>query len=103
MSFSGYFSSNSSTLLDAQETGNLTQIKFNCKKCYLWWKKKAIGVVVIDALSKQETNYYAKIIFLNASTIATSAILLNSVSTSFPNGLGNSSLQVGHNLMDHVW
>jgi choline dehydrogenase-like flavoprotein len=66
-------------------------------------QKKAIGVVVIDALSKQETNYYAKIIFLNASTIATSAILLNSVSTSFPNGLGNSSLQVGHNLMDHVW
>jgi choline dehydrogenase-like flavoprotein len=102
--FSGYFSSNSSTLLDAQETGNLTLKSNSIVKNVIYDEnlKKAIGVVVIDALSKQETNYYAKIIFLNASTIATSAILLNSVSTSFPNGLGNSSLQVGHNLMDHV-
>jgi choline dehydrogenase-like flavoprotein len=102
--FSGYFSSNSSTLLDAQETGNLTLNSNSIVKNVIYDEdqKRAIGVVVIDALSKKETNYYAKIIFLNASTIATAAILLNSVSATFPNGLGNSSLQVGHNLMDHV-
>ena len=64
--------------------------------------KKAVGVKIIDAISKEEITFYAKIIFLNASAIATASILLNSVSESFPNGLGNSSLQVGHNLMDHV-
>jgi choline dehydrogenase-like flavoprotein len=102
--FSGYFSSNSSTLLDAQETGNLTLRPDSIVKEVLYdeKQKKAIGVVVIDAVTKVESNYYAKIIFLNASAIATAAILLNSVSPSFPNGLGNSSLQVGHNLMDHV-
>lgn len=102
--FGGYFSSNSSTLLDAQETGNLTLRANSIVKEIIYDKeqKKAIGVVIIDAISKEEINYYAAIIFLNASTIATTAILLNSVSPSFPNGLGNSSLQVGHNLMDHV-
>jgi len=102
--FGGYFSSNSSTLLAAQETGNLT-LRPNAivkEVIYDAAQKKAIGVVIIDAITKEEINYYAKIIFLNASTIATAAILLNSVSPSFPNGLGNSSLQVGHNLMDHV-
>jgi len=102
--FSGYFSSNSSTLLDAQATGRLT-LKADAvvkEVIYDENKKKAIGVVVIDAVTKKETSYYAKIIFLNASAIATAALLLNSVSTTFPNGLGNSSLQIGHNLMDHV-
>ncbi|MFT4847767.1 MAG: choline dehydrogenase-like flavoprotein [Sediminicola sp.] len=64
--------------------------------------KKAIGVKIIDAISKVVTNYYAKIIFLHASVIATASILLNSVSKYFPNGLGNSSLQVVHSLMGHV-
>jgi choline dehydrogenase-like flavoprotein len=102
--FSGYFSSNSSTLLSAHETGNLT-LRANSivkKVIYDEEQKKAVGVVIIDAITKEEISYYAKIIFLNASTIATTAILLNSVSTSFPNGLGNSSGQIGHNLMDHV-
>lgn len=102
--FSGYFSSNSSTLLDAQQTGNLT-LKANSivkKVIYDEVKKQAIGLEVIDAITKKEINYYAKIIFLNASTIATASILLNSISSSFPNGLGNTSLQIGHNLMDHV-
>jgi len=58
-------------------------------------------VRVMNAHTKQVTEYFSKIIFLNASTIATAAILLNSVSKKFPNGLGNSSEQVGHNLMDH--
>lgn len=102
--FSGYFSSNSSTLLDAQNTGNLTLRANSIVKEVIYdeAQKKAVGVVVIDAITKVEINYYAKIIFLNASAIATAAILLNSVSPSFPNGLGNSSLQIGHNLMDHV-
>ena len=63
--------------------------------------KKAIGVKVIDQETKEELIFKAKIIFLNASTIATAAILLNSKSEYFPNGLGNSSGQIGHNLMDH--
>jgi choline dehydrogenase-like flavoprotein len=102
--YSAYFSSNSSTLLDAQETGNLTLRANSVVKKVIYDEntKKAVGVKVIDAISKEEITYFAKIIFLNASTIATAAILLNSVSKSFPNGLGNSSLQVGHNLMDHV-
>jgi len=102
--FSGYFSSNSSTLLDAHETGNLTLRANSVVKEVIYddLQKKAIGVVIIDAITKEEISYYAKIIFLNASTIATTAILLNSVSPSFPNGLGNSSGQIGHNLMDHV-
>ena len=102
--FGGYFSSNSSTLLDAQETGNLTLRANSIVKEVIYDEdqKKAIGVVIIDAETKEEINYYAAIIFLNASTIATTAILLNSISPSFPNGLGNSSLQVGHNLKDHV-
>jgi choline dehydrogenase-like flavoprotein len=102
--FSGYFSSNSSTLLDAYDSGNLTLRENSVVKEVIYDEelKKAVGVKIIDAITKEETTYYAKIIFLNASTIATAAILLNSVSTSFPNGLGNSSLQVGHNLMDHV-
>jgi choline dehydrogenase-like flavoprotein len=102
--FSGYFSSNSSTLLDAYNSGNLTLREHSIVKEVLFDEKtkKASGVVIIDANSKEEITYYARIIFLNASAIATASILLNSVSKSFPNGLGNSSLQVGHNLMDHV-
>jgi choline dehydrogenase-like flavoprotein len=102
--FSGYFNSNSSTLLDAYNSGNLTLRENSVVKEVIYDEetKKAVGVKIIDAISKEEINFYAKIIFLNASTIATASILLNSVSKYFPNGLGNSSLQVGHNLMDHV-
>jgi choline dehydrogenase-like flavoprotein len=102
--FSGYFSSNSFTLKDASITGNLTLRPNSIVKEIIYDKdqKRAVGVVVIDKDTKQESRYYSKIIFLNASTIATTAILLNSTSESFPNGLGNSSGQLGHNLMDHV-
>jgi choline dehydrogenase-like flavoprotein len=102
--FSGYFSSNSFTLKDATLTGNLTLRPNSIVKEVIYDKdkKRAIGVVVIDKDTKHEISYYSKIIFLNASTIATTAILLNSISESFPKGLGNSSGQLGHNLMDHV-
>ncbi|MGC6431534.1 MAG: GMC oxidoreductase [Jejuia sp.] len=102
--FGGYFSSNSSTLVDAYDTGNLT-LKANTivkEVIYDETQKKAVGVTIINAETKEEQQYYSNIIFLNASAIATAAILLNSKSESFPNGLGNSSMQIGHNLMDHV-
>src|SRR5690606_4599118 len=62
---------------------------------------KAKGVGIVDAITREVMEFYARIIFLNASTIATAAILLNSKSARFPNGLGNDSDQVGRNLMDH--
>ena len=101
--FGGYFSSNAATLPSAAATGNLTlqpdsivlEIIFDPKQ------NKASGVRVMNAHTKVITEYYARIIFLNASTIPTATILLNSTSPSFPDGLGNSSGQVGHNLMDH--
>jgi choline dehydrogenase-like flavoprotein len=101
--FGGYFSSNSATLPTAAATGNLTVLPdaVVAEVLYDENKSRATGVRVVDAHTRQSTEYYAQIIFLNASTIATASILLNSVSRRFPNGLGNSSGQVGHNLMDH--
>jgi choline dehydrogenase-like flavoprotein len=101
--FGGYFSSNSATLPVAAATGNLTLVTDAIVTEVLYDKEKgrASGVRVMDAHTKQVREYYARIIFLNASTIATAALLLNSMSDSWPDGLGNSSGQVGHNLMDH--
>ncbi len=101
--FSAYFSSNGVTLPAAMVTGNLTLVPnaIVVEVLYDKDKKKAKGVRVIDSVTKQVIEYYSKIIFINASTIATASILLNSTSEAFPNGLGNSSGQVGHNLMDH--
>jgi len=101
--FGGYFSSNSATIPVAAATGNLTLRPFSIVLEILYDKdrKKAKGVKIIDAETHQTYEYYADIIFLNASTIGSAQILLNSVSTAFPQGLGNSSGQVGHNLMDH--
>jgi choline dehydrogenase-like flavoprotein len=64
-------------------------------------KKRASGIRIMDANTKKTEEFYAKIIFLNASTIASTFILLNSVSDVFPNGMGNGSDQLGRNLMDH--
>ena len=64
-------------------------------------KGRAKGVRVIDAETKEEIEYSAKIIFCCASTVATTSILLNSKSDRFPNGMGNDSGELGHNLMDH--
>ena len=62
---------------------------------------KATGVRVIDSNTQETTEFYARIIFCNASTVGTTAILLNSRSKAFPNGLGNESGELGHNIMDH--
>ncbi|PWS29214.1 GMC family oxidoreductase [Pedobacter yonginense] len=101
--FGGYFSSNSSTLPVAFATGNLTLRDFSIVTEIIYddTTKKATGVRVIDKITKKEYEYFAKIIFLNASTIGTASILLNSKSKRFPDGLGNDSQQVGRNLMDH--
>ncbi len=101
--FSGYFSSNAATLPAAALTGNLTIIP-NAVVVSLIWdakKSKVTGVTVIDAETKQTKEYFSKIIFLNASTINTAAILLRSITKEHPNGIGNASGQVGKNLMDH--
>lgn len=101
--YGAYFSSLSSTLPYATKTGNLT-IACNSivsEVIYDPETKKAKGVRVIDALTKETREVYAKIIFLNASAIASASIMLNSRSERFPNGLGNDSGELGHNIMDH--
>jgi choline dehydrogenase-like flavoprotein len=101
--FSGYFSSNAATLPAAAATGNMTLLPDSIVTEILFdeQKNKAAGVRVMNALTKEVSEYRARILFLNASTVATSAILLNSLSNRFPQGLGNTSGQIGHNLMDH--
>ena len=101
--FTGYFSSNGVTIPAAMATGNLTIRTHSIVAEVLYNKelRKASGVRVMDAITGETIDYTGKIIFLNASTIATAAILLQSKSDAFPEGLGNSSGQVGLNLMDH--
>ncbi len=101
--YGAYFSSQSATLPVAEETGNLsirpdsivTEIVFDRKL------GKASGVRIKDTKTGEELEYFARIIFCNASTVGTTAILLNSRSEVFPDGLGNSSGELGHNMMDH--
>lgn len=99
----GYFSSNSATIPQAMATGNLTLRPFSLVNEVIYDDREglATGVRIIDTETMDSCEFYAKIIFINASTIATAAILLRSRSNRFPNGLGNDSGQVGLNLMDH--
>jgi len=101
--FGAYFSTNASTIPAAYATNNLTVRPHSLVNRVLYdeQKKKATGVEIIDTETMQTEEFYARIIFLNASTVATAFILLNSTSPRFPNGLGNGSDQVGRNLMDH--
>jgi len=101
--FGAYFSSVSATLPVATETGNLTVRPDSIVMEILYdpSSKKASGVRIKDATSGEIIDFTARIIFCNASTVATAAILLNSRSETFPNGLGNTSGELGHNLMDH--
>lgn len=101
--FGAYFSSNSATIPAAMNTGKLTLRPHSIVHEVMYDDKtqRATGVRVIDQETGETTEYFAKIIFLNASTIATASILLQSKSARFPNGLGNDSDMVGRNLMDH--
>ncbi|ATP56616.1 GMC family oxidoreductase [Pedobacter ginsengisoli] len=101
--YGGYFSSNSATIPAAAATGNLTIRPFSIVREIIYDEKleRATGVRVIDMNTHEELEFNSRIIFVNASTINTAAILLNSKSSRFPNGMGNDSEQLGHNLMDH--
>lgn len=101
--FGAYFSSNSSTLPMAEATGNMT-LRPNSivhEVIYDPNTKKASGVRVIDAVTKETIEFKAKVIFLCASAVASTSILMQSKSAYFPNGMGNTSGELGHNLMDH--
>jgi choline dehydrogenase-like flavoprotein len=101
--FGGYFSSNSSTLPMAEATGNMT-LRPNSivhEVMYDPETKKASGVRVIDAETNETIEFKAKVIFLCASAVASTSILMQSKSSYFPNGMGNASGELGHNIMDH--
>ncbi len=99
----GYFSSVSATLPWAKKTGNLTLRPHSVVHSIIYdeQKNKAVGVKIIDAESKQEMDFFANIIFVNASALNTNLILLNSTSSRFPNGLGNDSGNLGKYICFH--
>jgi len=101
--FGGYFSTQSSTLPAAMKTGNLTLRPWSIVTRILYDKdrKRATGVEVLDAETNKTYTYTAKIIFLNASTLNSAWVLMNSATEVWPDGLGSSSGELGHNIMDH--
>ncbi len=101
--FGGYFSSNSSTLPWAAKTGNLTLRPHSVVHSVLYDDQlgRARGVLVVDATTREAIEYYAPIIFVNASALNTNLILLNSKSDRFPNGLGNDSGLLGKYVAFH--
>ncbi len=101
--FGAYFSTQSSTLPAAMKTGNLTLRPWSIvtKILYDKDKKKATGVEVLDAETNKTYVYNAKIIFLNASTLNSAWVLMNSATDVWEGGLGSSSGELGHNIMDH--
>ena len=101
--FTGYFSSNGVTLPAAAATGNLTMRPNSVVHSIIYDEKsqRATGVRVIDSETLEATEFFANVIFVNASTLNTTLILKNSTSDRFPNGLGNDSGVLGHYLMDH--
>jgi choline dehydrogenase-like flavoprotein len=101
--FGAYFSTQSSTLPAAMKTGNLTLRPWAIvtKILYDKNKKRATGVEILDGETNKTYTYYAKIIFLNASTLNSAWVLMNSATDIWPDGLGSSSGELGHNIMDH--
>ena len=101
--YGAYFSSNSSTLPAAEKTGNMT-LRPNSVVSQVIYDpetKKATGVKVIDANTKETMEFKANVIFLCASAVASTSILMQSRSDRFPDGMGNDSGELGHNVMDH--
>jgi len=101
--FGGYFSTQSSTLPAAMSTGNLTVRPFSIVTQVLYDKntKRARGVEVLDAETNQTYEYTSKIVFVNASSLNSTWILMNSATDIWEGGLGSSSGELGHNVMDH--
>ena len=107
--FGGYFNSNSSTLPWAERTGNLTLRPFSVVHSILFDDKKgkATGVRIVDAHTREIFDYNAPVIFVNAGALNTNLILLNSISSRFPHGLGNDNGLLGkfvafHNYRGHI-
>ena len=101
--FGGYFSSVTSTLPWAKQTGNLNVQPHAVVHSVIYdeKKQKAIGVKVIDANTMKATEYFARVIFVNASALNSNLILLNSTSNRFPNGLGNDNGLLGKFICHH--
>jgi choline dehydrogenase-like flavoprotein len=101
--YGGYFSTQASTLPAAVATGNLTMRPWSIVTRVLYDKdtKKATGVEVLDAETNQTVEYDSKIVFLCASSFNSTAILMRSATDIWPEGLGSSSGELGHNVMDH--
>ena len=102
-SFGAFFSTQSATLPAAMATGNLTLRPWSIVNRLIYDKdaKRATGVEIIDAETNEVIQYKAKIIFLNASSFNSTWILMNSATDVWPDGLGSSSGELGHNVMDH--
>jgi choline dehydrogenase-like flavoprotein len=101
--YGAYFSSLSATLPSAERTGNMTLLANQIVYEVVYDKDlgRATGVRTIDAETGKTTEYYSKIVFLCASALGSAFIMLNSTSSRFPNGFGNDSGELGHNIMDH--
>jgi choline dehydrogenase-like flavoprotein len=101
--FGGYFSTQSSTLPAAVATGNLTVRPWSIVTKILYNKdtRKATGVEVLDAETNQTYQFHSNIVFLNASTLNSAWVLMNSATEVWDGGLGSSSGELGHNIMDH--
>ena len=99
-----YFSSINATLPAARKTGNLTLRPFSAVHSVLFDPKtrRATGVRIVDANTHQTIDINARVVFLCASALESTRILLNSATDEFPTGLGNASGELGHNLMDHI-
>jgi len=101
--YGGYFNANSTLIPSAAKTGNLTLRPHSVVHSIIFDEKenRATGVRIVDANTKETTEYFAKTIFVNAGTINTNAILLNSKSKRFPNGLGNDNGLLGKYMAFH--
>jgi choline dehydrogenase-like flavoprotein len=99
-----YFSSLNSTLPAAEKTGRMTLRPYSVVHSLIFDSatRKVTGVRVIDGQTRQSLEFRSRILFLNASALESTRILLNSATPEFPNGLANTSGELGHNLMDHV-
>jgi len=101
--YGAYFSSNSSTLPAAEKTGNMTLRPNSIVYELIYDEKKGVatGVKVLDGETGEHVEFFAKVIFLCASTFGSTFIMMNSISDRFPNGFGNDSGELGRNIMDH--
>ncbi|MGC4232373.1 MAG: GMC family oxidoreductase [Niabella sp.] len=101
--YGAYFSTQSSTLPAAMKTGNLTLRPFSIVTKIIYDKdtQKAKGVEILDAETSKTYEYFAKVVFVCASALNSTWVLMNSATDIWPGGLGSSSGELGHNLMDH--